>query len=77
MLILSFLCQDGDGGDIINEVMKIIVIIGVIMYDPAREILKDLHVPRACALQMGLIYAQPQLPKRAEKHAWGISKDII
>nr|XP_023646334.1 uncharacterized protein LOC111832844 isoform X2 [Paramormyrops kingsleyae] len=55
--------QDG-GGDITNEVMKIVTR-GAITSDPASariilegtEVLADLDVPRACALLMGLIYA--------------------
>ncbi|XP_039897090.1 uncharacterized protein LOC120739408 [Simochromis diagramma] len=55
--------QDG-GGDITNEVMKIVTR-GATTSDPASariilegtEVLADLDVPRACALLMGLIYA--------------------
>ncbi|KAJ8409946.1 hypothetical protein AAFF_G00209870 [Aldrovandia affinis] len=54
-----------DGGDITNEVMKIVVTRGAITSDPASariviegtEVLDDLDVPRACALLMELIYA--------------------
>lgn len=60
-MILTY--QDG-GGDITNEVMKIVTR-GATTSDPASariilegtEVLADLDVPRACALLMGLIYA--------------------
>lgn len=60
-MILTY--QDG-GGDITNEVMKIVTR-GATTSDPANariilegtEVLADLDVPRACALLMGLIYA--------------------
>lgn len=61
-LILTYLWQDG--GDIVNEVMKIVISRGATMSDPTSarifiegtEVLQDLDVPRACALLMGLIY---------------------
>ena len=61
-MILTY--QDG-GGDITNEVMKILVTRGAVTSDPGStriilegtEVLAELDVPRACALLMGLIYA--------------------
>lgn len=54
-----------EGGDIPNEAMKILITRGPLVSDPARasiviegrEVQRDLDVPRACALLMGLIYA--------------------
>ncbi|XP_034721379.1 uncharacterized protein LOC117940105 [Etheostoma cragini] len=53
-----------DGGDIVNEVMKIVISRGATLSDPTSasifiegtEVLRDLDVPRACAFLMGLIY---------------------
>ncbi|KAA8589269.1 hypothetical protein FQN60_012634, partial [Etheostoma spectabile] len=53
-----------DGGDIVNEVMKIVISRGATMSDSTSarifiegtEVLQDLDVPRACALLMGVIY---------------------
>nr|XP_024659897.1 sterile alpha motif domain-containing protein 3-like [Maylandia zebra] len=67
--------QDG-GGDITNEVMKIVTR-GATTSDPASariilegtEVLADLDVPRSLCLANGAdICTQPQLPKRTEKH---------
>uniref|UniRef100_A0A9J8A6J0 Uncharacterized protein n=1 Tax=Cyprinus carpio carpio TaxID=630221 RepID=A0A9J8A6J0_CYPCA len=57
--------EHSDDGDIANEVMKIIIIRGSTISEPASariviegtEVQQDLDVPRACALLMGLIYA--------------------
>ncbi|XP_078112217.1 uncharacterized protein LOC144521541 [Sander vitreus] len=53
-----------DGGDIVNEVMKIVKSRVATMSDPTSarifiegtEVLQDLDVPRACVLLMWLIY---------------------
>ncbi|XP_049912368.1 uncharacterized protein LOC126397547 [Epinephelus moara] len=57
--------EQDDGGDVTNEVMKIVTTRGAITSVPASariilegtEVLADLDVPRACAMLMGLIYA--------------------
>ncbi|GAA6224616.1 uncharacterized protein LOC113025999 isoform X1 [Lates japonicus] len=72
-----------DGGDITNEVMKIVVTRGAIMSDPASartvtegtEVLKDLNIPIGCALLMGPIFALnlsylKELKKVVQRYSW-------
>ncbi|KAJ8394329.1 hypothetical protein AAFF_G00047360 [Aldrovandia affinis] len=74
-----------DGGDITNEVMKIVVTRGAITSDPASariviegtEVLDDLDVPRACALLMGLIYALNLSYPKELKNAFEVFQKIF
>ena len=57
-LILTYICQDQDGGDIINEVIQTIISTMSIQHEShtGTGVVEYPCVPRACALLLRQIY---------------------